>query len=141
VLDLEVYAVLVRVTEHLVDVHVLVERALGDPRMLFRPDRDLESSWASRVSTYAAKMCAGVVDQPMNATEALDGGLDHVRQRVVVGHVRGDGEKPPAITDRTGGLLNGDLIEAMVQCACEAGREIATPAEARAAMNLPSGAC
>jgi 3-keto-5-aminohexanoate cleavage enzyme len=33
---------------------------------------------------------------------------------------------------------NGDLIEAMVKCAREAGREIATPAEARAAMGLPA---
>lgn len=31
---------------------------------------------------------------------------------------------------------NGELIEAMVQCAREAGREIASPAEARAAMGL-----
>lgn len=35
---------------------------------------------------------------------------------------------------------NGDLIEAMVRCAREAGREIASPAEARAAMGLPAAA-
>ncbi|MCX4242187.1 BKACE family enzyme [Paraliomyxa miuraensis] len=32
---------------------------------------------------------------------------------------------------------NGDLVEAMVRCAREVGREIASPAEARAAMGLP----
>lgn len=35
---------------------------------------------------------------------------------------------------------NGELIEAMVRCARQAGREIASPAEARAAMGLPAAA-
>lgn len=35
---------------------------------------------------------------------------------------------------------NGDLVEAMVGCAREAGRTIASPAEARAAMGLPAAA-